>query len=60
VVTIKPKKTSVEVLARSLRQYSIPIFGRIENDAQLLDFRTILTGEEDIIVKALKELLAGR
>ncbi|HEX7321153.1 MAG TPA: L-seryl-tRNA(Sec) selenium transferase [bacterium] len=59
VVALKPEKISVETLARALRTYSTPIFGRIETDQLLLDFRTILEGEEEIIIKALNEILGG-
>ncbi len=60
VVAIKPKKMAAQDLARALRQYRIPIFGRVSEDTLLLDFRTILKGEEKIIVDAFKDFLAGK
>ena len=57
VLAIKPKKIALTELAKALRQNHTPIFGRIEKDALLLDFRTVLKGEENIIIKALNEIL---
>ena len=57
VVAIKPKKMKVEDLARALRKYRTPIFGRIVEDQLFLDFRTVFEGEEKIIVQALNEIL---
>jgi L-seryl-tRNA(Ser) seleniumtransferase len=57
VVALKPEKIPVATLARKLRTYSTPIFGRIEADRLLLDFRTVFDGEEEIIIKALNEIL---
>lgn len=57
VLAIKPKTTAVEELAKALRRYHIPIFGRIEENHLLLDFRTVLKGEEKAIIKAFNEIL---
>ncbi len=57
VVAIKPKNMSAQALAKKLRQYKIPIFGRVAENSLLLDFRTILKGEEKIIVEAFKSIL---
>lgn len=57
VIALKPKTLAVGELAKRLRTYPIPIFGRIEADRLLLDFRTVIDGEEKIIVKALAEIL---
>jgi L-seryl-tRNA(Ser) seleniumtransferase len=56
VVTIRPKTMKVEDLARALRRYRIPIFGRVSADSLLLDFRTVLKDEEKIIVEAFKAI----
>ncbi len=60
VITIKPKKIATENLAKALRQYRIPIFGRVTDDTLLLDFRTIFKGEEKIIIEAFREILSKR
>ncbi len=44
-------------LARKLRQYKIPIFGRVQANALMLDFRTILPGEGEIILQAFRETM---
>lgn len=57
VLAIKTEKTSVSQLARALRMYNPPIFGRIEDEYYLIDFRTVFPGEEKIITNALLENL---
>ncbi|MCX7784660.1 MAG: L-seryl-tRNA(Sec) selenium transferase [candidate division WOR-3 bacterium] len=57
VVIIKPNNLSSQDLAKRLRQYQPPIFGRIHEDSLILDFRTVLKGEEKIILQALQENL---
>lgn len=57
VIAIKPKKLAVQDLARSLRLCRIPIYGRVSEDTLLLDFRTVLKGEEKNILKAFNEIL---
>jgi L-seryl-tRNA(Ser) seleniumtransferase len=57
VVAIKPKNMSAQQLAKFLRQFKTPIFGRVQEDALVLDFRTILKGEEKIIIEAFKTIL---
>ncbi len=60
VLMIKPEKFSVENLAKRLRLCNPPIFGRIEDDSYLLDFRTIFKGEEKIIVDTLLKILSNK
>jgi len=57
VVAVKPKTGSLADLARALRMCDIPVYGRVSEDAILLDFRTILNGEEKFIEQAFKEIL---
>lgn len=54
VLAIKPKQMTVEELAKRMRYYDPPIFGRIEKEEYLLDFRTIRADEIGIIAQALK------
>jgi L-seryl-tRNA(Ser) seleniumtransferase len=44
-------------LALKLRQNEVPIIGRVEKDRLLLDPRTVLPEEDEMIIKALKELV---
>lgn len=57
-VVIRPKKSSAEFLARSLRQYKTPVFTRIQNDQVLIDPRTLLDGDDQIIINAVSEILS--
>jgi L-seryl-tRNA(Ser) seleniumtransferase len=57
LVAVRPEKISAESLAKQLRQYSTPVFARIQNDQVLIDPRTLLAGDDKIIVKALSAIL---
>ena len=57
LVAVRPEKISAESLAKRLRQYRTPIFARIHNDRILIDSRTLLAGDDKIIVKALSAIL---
>jgi L-seryl-tRNA(Ser) seleniumtransferase len=57
LVAVRPEKISAESLAKRLRQYSTPIFARIQNDQVLIDPRTLLTGDDKILAKALFDIL---
>jgi L-seryl-tRNA(Ser) seleniumtransferase len=50
---------SPDGLARRLRESSVPIIVRIEDDVVLFDLRTVLPGEEDEIERTLLELWKG-
>ncbi len=43
-------------LAKKLRLQAVPVIGRIEKDRLLLDPRTVLPEEDEIIIKALSDL----
>jgi len=58
LVALKPEKISAESLAQKLRQYEIPIFSRIQNDQVLIDPRTLLSGDDRIIIEALTEIFS--
>jgi L-seryl-tRNA(Ser) seleniumtransferase len=57
LVALRPEQISAESLAQKLRQYSTPIFTRIQNDQVLIDLRTLQSGDEKIIIEALVEIL---
>jgi L-seryl-tRNA(Ser) seleniumtransferase len=46
-------------LARKLRRNVPPVIGRITNDILLLDPRTVMDGEDDIVLHALKTSISG-
>ena len=52
-VAIKPGVMSVDELARQMRLYRPPVFGRVEHDEYALDFRTIRRDEIPTIAAAL-------
>ncbi len=56
VVAVTPRAGRVEDLARRLRQAAIPVFGRVADNALLLDFRTLLPGEDRLIIQAFRDL----
>jgi L-seryl-tRNA(Ser) seleniumtransferase len=56
LVALRPENISAELLAQKLRQYSTPIFTRIQNDQVLIDPRTLLNGDDNIIVEAMIEI----
>ncbi|MEO0072820.1 MAG: L-seryl-tRNA(Sec) selenium transferase [candidate division WOR-3 bacterium] len=59
VLAIRTHQMSSTDLARRLRRYRVPIFGRLKDDWVLLDFRTIFDGEEKIIFQAFKDILGS-
>ncbi|MHC4758509.1 MAG: L-seryl-tRNA(Sec) selenium transferase [Planctomycetota bacterium] len=60
LVSIQPEKISAEKLSNELRHYSIPIFTRIQNEAVLIDPRTLRKPDDKIIIKALSEILSDK
>ena len=58
LVAITPKGCSAETLAGRLRGFEVPIFARIQKEQVLLDPRTLRGDDEDVVVKALIEILA--
>ncbi len=57
VVAIRSKTIPMQDLARALRQYAKPVFGRVAENTLFLDFRTVLKGEEKIILEAFNAVL---
>ena len=53
LVALKSNAISCENLALQLRQYQTPIFARIQHDMVLIDPRTLLDGDDTIIVEGL-------
>ena len=57
VVTIKPKKISVNNLEERLRRGELPVIARIREDSLILDARTISDKEASLVVKCVKAAL---
>jgi L-seryl-tRNA(Ser) seleniumtransferase len=56
LIALLPNVMTVEELAYKLRKNIPPIFTRIENEAVILDFRTVFEGEEKILVEAIRDI----
>lgn len=56
-ITIIPEKLSVAALEKKLRLSTPSVIGRIENNKYILDPRTILDGQEQIIASTLTRVL---
>lgn len=56
LVPSKRKRGGVQALAAALRQQSPPIIGRIDDDAVLLDPRSVLPEEDPVVIRALRNL----
>jgi hypothetical protein len=56
-VAIKIQDLSANAIELALRRHVIPIIGRIEGDAFLIDLRTVQEDELVLIVEAFKTLL---
>jgi L-seryl-tRNA(Ser) seleniumtransferase len=59
-IAVTPHRLTLQQLAERLRQGDPPVVGRIQDERLLLDPRTLLAGEEELLVAALGEALAER
>jgi len=53
------QRNSAQFLARKLRHNEPPVIGRISGDVLLLDPRSVLPEEDDIVLKALNNAVTG-
>ncbi|OPZ98908.1 MAG: L-seryl-tRNA(Sec) selenium transferase [Planctomycetes bacterium ADurb.Bin412] len=60
LVAVHSPKISADELARRLRLYRTPIIARIQDGQVLLDPRTLLPGDEPIVIQALQDIFAAR
>lgn len=56
-IAVSPRQISLQTLSERLRQGNPPVIGRIQDDRLLLDPRTLLPGEDHLLVAALGEAL---
>jgi len=59
LVSVSSQTPSVEEIAARLRRNNPPVFARIQKDELLLDPRTLLEGEEEIVIEALIKALSA-
>jgi L-seryl-tRNA(Ser) seleniumtransferase len=52
----KKDRNVAQTLSRKLRSQELPIIGRISEDVLLLDPRSVLPEEDDMVLKALRDL----
>ncbi len=57
LISIRPREISAETLSRKLRHYPTPVFARVHQDTVLLDVRTILLNEDEIVCQAIASIL---
>jgi L-seryl-tRNA(Ser) seleniumtransferase len=50
----------IQAISRKLRLREVPVIGRIDKDKLLLDPRTVLPEEDEILIQALREIAAGQ
>jgi len=56
---VELRAASVTELARALRAGDPPVIGRVRDDALLLDVRTLLPGQEDDLVRRVREAVGA-
>ena len=56
LVAIGGGSKNVQSISRKLRLREVPVVGRIDKDQLLLDPRTVLPEEDEIVIKALSHL----
>ena len=59
LVAVRSDKLSAAEIAKRLRCREVPVVARVQGDAVVLDMRTLLAGEDAIVVEAAKEALHG-
>jgi L-seryl-tRNA(Ser) seleniumtransferase len=60
LVAIGGGSKKVQSISRKLRLREVPVIGRIDKDVLLLDPRSVLPEEDEIVIKALCEIAATR
>ena len=59
LVAIRSEKASAAEIAKRLRCREVPVIARLQDDEVVRDVRTLLPGEEEIVVEAVKEAIHG-
>ncbi len=57
LVSFKPEGVSLAELVRELRLADTPVVARVQQDCLLLDVRTLLPGQDKLVVAALKKAI---
>ncbi len=56
-LAVTPRQLSLQQLGERLRQTDPPVIGRVQDERLLLDPRTLLPGEEPLLIAALRQAL---
>jgi len=59
LVALRHAQHSAAVLEKRLRAWQPPVIARVEEDAVLLDLRTVLPEQEAVLIEAVRNLAAG-
>jgi L-seryl-tRNA(Ser) seleniumtransferase len=59
-LSIRPSRMGADALCRALREAEVPVVARIEENAVLLDLRTVLPEEDVTLREMLEGVLSGR
>lgn len=59
LLALRHSAISADAIERKLRMAETPVIARIENDAVLVDLRTVHVDEEDVLLDAVKSALVG-
>lgn len=57
LVAVTPKGMRADAFALALRRWEPPVFARIRDDQVLIDPRTLREGDEEVVIRALAEVL---
>lgn len=58
-VALKPKTLSLQQAETAMRSLPVPIIGYITEDTIVLDMRTLLPGDEELLLDGLKTIFGG-
>jgi L-seryl-tRNA(Ser) seleniumtransferase len=59
VIAVEPRSGGAERVAAGLRRASVPVLARVREERVLLDVRTLLPGDAELVTSALASALSG-
>ncbi|MBZ4653235.1 MAG: L-seryl-tRNA(Sec) selenium transferase [Peptococcaceae bacterium] len=57
-IGIKFKTITLEEAEKALRQLPVPVIGYIERDTYILDMRTLLPGDDEVVIRSIYEIVS--
>jgi L-seryl-tRNA(Ser) seleniumtransferase len=58
-VALSSTLKTISRVEKELRQLEVPVVGRIEEERLILDMRTVLSDETELLARCLKEVLGS-